>query len=440
MRHHILFLLLCLSALLRAQERLDSVSAVVIDAETTEPVPYVSVYVSLSRGTISNYDGEFSLLCLPIDVVRISCIGYQRVGYQAKELPDTIRLKPIASTLREITVVGTDDILYRVVRKMLKEAKKYKKAESNYFFRLSTQYPGTDELAEAFLSARSCVQMRDITFHSGNRGLLKENKIAGPDLKGLGRTNLHIFLRLAPVLAYYNDWDYAVVPSDIALSRRGKLYEVSTTSFREEDGTEITKIHVTGKPASASYTMLEGTLYIDREKCQLRRFDGRMRGLFLRIYDNARRRTTIDTVGYAMHVDYRHDHGYTEIDNMSGTILKEQVMLRYLLFNLGDKELTFSKSKRVDGNMLQTIDAVGYDSTLWDMADVVKRTKQEERVAFQGSNFRMKGKSHYDVAPSPQEVSTNRYLQDAIRRLKGNVMQLNRGLPQIERNTRRRRL
>ena len=104
-------------------------------------------------------------------------------------------------------------------------------------------------------------------------------------------------------------------------------------------------------------------------------------------------------------------------------------MLRYLLFNVGDKELTFSKSKRVDGNMLQTIDAVGYDSTLWDMADVVKRTKQEERVAFQGSNFRMKGKSHYDVAPSPQEVSTNRYLQDAIRRLKGNVMQLNRGLP-----------
>jgi hypothetical protein len=41
----------------------------------------------------------------------------------------------------------------------------------------------------------------------------------------------------------------------------------------------------------------------------------------------------------------------------------------------------------------------------------------------------MKGKSHYDVAPSPQEVSTNRYLQDAILRLKGNVMQLNRGLP-----------
>ena len=54
---------------------------------------------------------------------------------------------------------------------MQKEANKNKKAAANYFFRFTTQYPGTDELAEAFLTAKSCVQMRDITFHSGNRGL-----------------------------------------------------------------------------------------------------------------------------------------------------------------------------------------------------------------------------------------------------------------------------
>ena len=138
---------------LMAQEKLDSVGAVVMDAETGEPIPYVSVYVSSECGTISNYEGEFCLQCLPSDVIRISCIGYGKVSYKASELlrfaqaqaePATIHMKPIASTLREITVMGTDNILARLVYKMQKEARKNKKAEAHYFYRLSTRYPGTD--------------------------------------------------------------------------------------------------------------------------------------------------------------------------------------------------------------------------------------------------------------------------------------------------------
>lgn len=430
-RYYLSIVILGFSLAAFAQEQLDSVSAVVVDAETREPVPYASVYVSSSCGTISNYDGEFSLECLPSDVLRISSIGYKRISYRATELPDTILLKPIASTLRELTVVGNDDLLYRLVRKMQKEAKKNKKAEAHYFFRLTTQYPGTDELAEVFLSAKSCVQLRDIIFHSGNRGVLKEPGVLdNPDLKGLGRTNLHSFLYLAPILAYYNDWDFAIVPADIVLSRQGKLYDVSYTAFTDDDGTEIRKICVTGKPASAGYTILEGMLYVDNKKCQLLRFDGQMRGLYLRMYDNARRRTSIDTVSYDMHIDYRHDHGFTEIANMSGTIIKDKVMLRYLLYNLGDKEMAFKKSVRVGDNMLQTIDKVGYDSLLWATTGIVKRTQLEERIAFGDTAFQMPNKSKYDVAPSQQERETNTFLRDAIRQLKAGAMQLHRGLPQ----------
>ena len=431
MRRFLFIILLCLSGAVFAQETQDTLTAVVRDAATGEPVPYASIYVSSSCGTISNYDGEFSLECLPSDVLRISSIGYQRVSYQASQLPNTILMKPISSTLRELTVLGTDDLLYRLVRKMQKETKKYKKTASNYFFRLTTQYPGTDELAEAFLSAKSCVQLRDMTFHSGNRGVLKEPGVFdSPDLKGLGRTNLHVFLRLAPILTYYNEWDFAIVPADIVLSRRGRLYDVSCTAFTEEDGTEIRKIHVTGKPASADYVILEGTLYVDYAKCRLLRFDGQMRGLFLRMYDHGRRRTSVDSVSYEMHVDYRHDHGFTEIANMSGTLVRDKVMLRYLLFNLGDKEMTFAKSKRISGNMLQAIDEVGYDSLLWAMTDIVKRTGLEERIAFGDAAFHKPVESKYDVAPSQQETDANAFLRDAIRQLKGNAMQLHRGLPQ----------
>ena len=432
MRRFLFIILLGLSGVMLGQELLDSVAAVVMDAETGEPVPYASIYVSSTCGTISNYDGEFSLECLPSDVLRISSIGYQKVSFKASELPPVIRMKPISNTLREITVMGADDVLARLVRKMQKEAKKNQKTLGKYFFRFTTQYPGTDELAEAFLSAKSCVQMRDITFHSGNRGLLTERGgvFDNPDLKGLGSTNLHVFLRLAPVLVNFDFWDFALVPADIVLDRKGKLYDVTCTAAFEDDGTEIRKIRVEGRE---NYTftqpILEGTMYVDYKKCQLLRFDGKMRGLYLRAYDNARRRLSIDTVQYTLHMDYRHDHGFTEIANMSGTIIQNQVKLRYLLFNLGDKEMAFNKSKRVGTNMLRTIDEVGYDSLLWATTGIVKRTKEEERIAFQDTSFHMPNRSKYNIPPSDQERATNKYLKDAIRQLKGNTMQLHRGLP-----------
>lgn len=431
MRRFLFIILLSLFGSIQAQELMDTLTAVVRDAETGEPVPYVSVYVSPTCGTISNYDGEFCLECLPSDVLRISSIGYQRVSCKASELPDTIQLKPISNVLRELTVMGTDDVLYRLVRKMQKEANKKKKAEAHYFFRLTTQYPGTDELAEVFLTAKSCVQLRDIIFHSGNRGLLVEKGILdNPDLKGLGRTNLHVFLRLAPILVFYDYWDFALVPGDIVLNRKGKIYEASCTKFTEDDGTEIRKIRVEGKPGYwPSDPILEGTMYVDYKRCQLLRFDGQMRGLFLRTYDNARRRLSIDTVRYDMHIDYRHDHGFTEIANMSGTIIKDKVKLRYLLYNLGDKEMTFKKSVHVGDNMLQTIDKVGYDSLLWATTGIVKRTQLEERIAFQDSTFFMPNRSKYNTPPTEQERATNKYLRDAIQKLKGNAMPLHRGLP-----------
>ena len=428
-RYYLCIVIFGFSCAVFAQERLDSVCAVVKDAATGEPIPYAMVYVSQSCGTITNYDGEFCLQCLPTDVLRISCMGYQRVYCKAAELSEAILMKPIASTLREVTVMATDDILLRLVRKMQKEAKKNKKAEGHYFFRLTTQYPGTDELAEAFLSAKSCVQIRDLTFHSGNRGLLKEGMLEGPDLKGLGRTNLHVFLKLSPVLVNFDMWDFVLVPADIVQSRKGKLYEVANTEFIDADSTKIRKIQAKGKPAASSYPILEGTLYVDVAQCRLLRFDGQMRGLYIRVYDNARRRAYIDTIRYDMHVDYRYDHGFTEIANMSGTVVRNDVKLRYLLFNLGEKELTFRKAKRVGDDMMKAIDEVGYDSLLWATTDIVKRTKLEERIAFGDSTFFRSQKSNYDVAPSPQEAGANAYLREALRQLKGNIMPLHRGLP-----------
>ena len=52
-------------------------SSRVVDAETGEPLPYVSVYVSEGNGSITNMDGEFSVAAEPSDVLRISYAGYE---------------------------------------------------------------------------------------------------------------------------------------------------------------------------------------------------------------------------------------------------------------------------------------------------------------------------------------------------------------------------
>ena len=437
MRTFLLYFLFCLSGFIYAQEKFDSISAVIRDASTGEAIPYASIYVSPNCGTISNDDGEFCLQCLPSDIIRITCIGYKRITCQASELPSVIRMQPSSTMLKEVTITRGDNLIYKLVEKMQRQAKKHKKAESQYFFRMAIQYPGTDELAEAFMSAKSCVQIRDIIFHSGSRGQVQNGKLNGPSLTGLGRTNLHIFLRLSPVLVNYDIWGFTFVPADIVLSRIKDLYDISCVQFTEEDGTEISKIHISAHPSIISHPIMDGTLYIDRKRCRLLRFDGQMHGLQIALYDQAREKHIFASIDYTMHVDYRHDHGFTEISHMSDIITKDSVKIRQLLYNLGDKKLQFNKSVRVGKNMIHAIDVAGFDSTLWVANNIVKRTKDEERVAFKDTTFWSTNRSKYATELTAQEQHTNTYLKDAIQLLMNNTMQLQR-MP-AETNRRKKR-
>ena len=204
------------------------------------------------------------------------------------------------------------------------------------------------------------------------------------------------------------------------------LYDISCVQFTEEDGTEISKINFTANPSIISRPILDGTLYVDHKHNRLLRFDGQMHGLQIVLYDQAREQRLFAGIDYSMHVDYRHDHGFTEIANMSGIITRDSVKIRQLLYNLGDKKLKFSKSVHVGENMMHAIDLAGFDSTLWVVNNIVKRTRDEERIAFKDTTFWSANKSKYATAPTEQEQRTNSYLKDAIHQLMDNTMQLQR--------------
>lgn len=59
----------------------------VVDAQTGQGVPYATVYVNASQGTLSNDEGAFSIEVDSAATLRISSIGYEKCFMKAEEVP-----------------------------------------------------------------------------------------------------------------------------------------------------------------------------------------------------------------------------------------------------------------------------------------------------------------------------------------------------------------
>lgn len=87
-----LFILLLIAATAgfgqKPQKKLVQFSGVVLEADTLEPIPYVSVYdKSIHRATFSDYAGFFSFVVQPGDTIMFSAVGYRKTLYI---IPDTL--------------------------------------------------------------------------------------------------------------------------------------------------------------------------------------------------------------------------------------------------------------------------------------------------------------------------------------------------------------
>ena len=115
---YILFLLLGVFASASAQEKITSLSGVVVDADTGEPLPFVQLYfikptsegsLNTQYGTTSDLDGNFSLSNpAGYTTVNFQMVGYKtemytlRQGQQRKNI--RIKLKPDVYNLQDIVV------------------------------------------------------------------------------------------------------------------------------------------------------------------------------------------------------------------------------------------------------------------------------------------------------------------------------------------------
>ena len=154
----ILFSLVLCNNELKAQQ---TATARVVDSETGEPIPFATVYVSESKGTLTNEEGMFSIDLEKGEAVHVSFMGYGKQLFNAGDVPKTIELEPAATQLREFTMVAPNSILKNIIKSLNAEYKVREGKTANFFLRQTfEQENGRNEMVEGFMSSASAINLR----------------------------------------------------------------------------------------------------------------------------------------------------------------------------------------------------------------------------------------------------------------------------------------
>ncbi len=383
-------------------------TARVIDAETGEPLPLVGIYISEENNTLTNFDGEFSITADSADMVRLTCIGHKTLTMRAGALPATIQMKMLSSTLSEVTVTGIESILAQVAKQMEKSFNRKQSKSSQFFYRQTSVIGRKQDIVEAFVSALSAVNLRELTFLSGRHGVLTQKQWAQSSVSDM---NLHHVLELGPMTFdasfwhrlltplpekgftgyshkqsnnYYN-WAYRQSIRETKSSRISYFQKFYNITFEEAaDGDQQLYIVRFNRQQDLDIQqpIMTGTLYVDRSTLNVLAFDGQVENMKMSFGKGELRSATVVPVTLDFHIDYRYDHKYPEVADLSMQTQYEDFQTRTMLFNTeGQSRLKIKKNARARENMLSAITEAGYDSTFWANNEVIKRTAEEQAIS-----------------------------------------------------------
>ncbi|MBR0432963.1 MAG: hypothetical protein IJK15_04590 [Bacteroidaceae bacterium] len=390
----------------------------IVDAETGEALPLVGVYISEECNTLTNFDGEFTIKAAPTDVLRLTCIGRQTLSLQAKSLLQeegatgirVVKMKMLDTTLSEVTVKAVEGMLFQVAKKLEKVFDRKENKEAQYFYRQTSVFSQKQDIVEAFVRARSAVNLRELEFLTGRHGLLSQ---AAWNRSAINDMNLHHLLEMGPMTRQSQFWHDLIAPlrpegtaSALATRAKGNKLAVDISQLRKKhySGIEylqhfydITVTEMDGddqhlycfelrqrEDVEVEQPIMTGVLYVDRATLSPLAFDGQVENLKLRFGKGELRSATVLPVTFDVHMDYGYDRKFPEVADLSVEAKWGEFQTRTLLFNVeGQKHLHVGKIKKTHAreNMLSSIAEAGYDSTFWANNEVVKRTAEEQAIA-----------------------------------------------------------
>ena len=370
--------------------------AIVVDDSTGEPLPYASVYVSPEKGTMTNDEGEFSLVLTEGEEIRISYVGYETMHTTAEQAKRTFRLKRLSTLMQEVTVLPTEKIMTEVAKRLYKDYRGKKRKESNYFYRLTNTFSGTTEMTEAFLRGRSAVNLRDISFYSGRR--VRQTRYSRTE-SNIGYSNLQHLVDLGPMTVDVPFWKSAVMPLYMKDKVSWQAYHIidAGSGFRTHPyayckfayNTDIKEV-VTGNgnriycidlkmKNGLTYPAVEGTLYVDAKSYRVLSFEGKMRNMALDVGVDFHSKS--NSASPVVKIIYTHDRGFSEVESVVATMEVDKLKTRSVLYNMRDYRLPFDDLHQMKTDLVSAIDEAGYDSTLWSN-EVVRRTVEEQQLAW----------------------------------------------------------
>ena len=116
----LLVLLISILSILNLQAQ--SVSSILVDANTKTPIAYASVVLKNKQGVISNEEGSFTLqlegLIKATDSLFISCMGYENVRFSLSEVRDSIFIQGREIILNEVIVSNKNFTAEEIVEKV----------------------------------------------------------------------------------------------------------------------------------------------------------------------------------------------------------------------------------------------------------------------------------------------------------------------------------
>lgn len=344
------------------------------DAETGEPLPYASIYVGKGRGSLTNTDGEFYLSVSAQDILTFSYIGYEKLRMKASEVPKEVRLKPFEQVLQEVVVMPVSelDIVRQVIRNLKKDFSTHKKDRLGYFMRTLLKNKDDSYLMESIMSWSSAVNLRDDELYSGMYGKNAEGDESNIHLKFTNITRVAEIGPSAFVTAY---WRQSIRPFN-SVSMTKKYYNVEVQTLFGSEGVKLYRITFRKKgnlsEKQEQRRILTGTAFVDAKTMRLLNYEGEVENAFQSV--NFRRLPT--TIKF--HLNYDYNRGYAAVNNIVVQGGNDEMKYRLLLFDIQDDSLALSRGYVGENARIYA----EYDSTLWNKYNIVKRTSEEEIIAF----------------------------------------------------------
>ena len=350
----------------------------VVDAETSEAMPYVAIYLREGKGVLTNAEGEYRLSVSQQDVLTFSCVGYEKQRISVSEVPKVVKMKPFERMLSEVVVRPVEEmkILKQVIRQLKQDYSKHNKDRQGYFLRSMMRNSKDSYLVESLMAGLSAVNLRNPETLSGRRGM---NAKGDESEMRLRLTNIHHLAEIGPRTYQSMYWESVIKPlTSMAMIK--KYYKVEMETLHGNDGEKLYRFTFQWNDKHTkdigNRRYLTGTIDVDANNLHILRFEGNVGNAYQWV-NHQRLPSTI-----RFHINYDCTRGYAAVSNLAFEGGNDKMKYRALLFNIQDDGLFATSSGYSGGNILYSVDEAGYDSTLWERYNIVKRTREEERIAF----------------------------------------------------------